>query len=82
MFSPFNCVAPPQDRIVDREGNFKGYYKPPRYRVDAPGIPMLCARGVLSMRFLAMRADFEERFKGCESPHDVRLVLFEEGVYG
>ena len=76
-----NCVVPSQQRIFDKDGKFVSFYSPPRYRVDTEALPDLVARGVMPFRFLTMREDFEARFKGCETPEDVRGVLAAEGFY-
>jgi len=73
-----NHVVPAPIRITNAKGEVSrgGPY------VDAEGIPELCARGVMPMRFLVMRADYDARFAGCESAQDVNRVLVEEGIYG
>ena len=77
-----NCITPSQRRMIGDDGEFQGFYKPPRYRVDGEEIPGLVARGVMPFRFLRMREDAGSRFKGCENADDVRKVLSSEGYYG
>lgn len=76
-----NCVAPVQEREVGKDGEFKRFFDPPRYRVDGEDLPGLVARGVMPFRFLRLRSDFGTRFAGCSCPGDVRRVLASEGFY-
>lgn len=76
-----NCVTPYREREFRKDGTFKKFTDPPRYRVDGDEIPGLVARGVMPFRFLRMRSDFATRFAGCEVADDVRRVLSAEGYY-
>lgn len=76
-----NCVVPVRDRKFDSDGRVLGLLEPPVYRVEAEGLPLLVARGVMPFRFLELRKDFKSRFKGCVNSADVLEVLKAEGVF-
>ena len=68
-----NCVAPSRERRWGDEGQFLGLTEDYRQTAD---MPLLVARGVLSMRYLS-----GERFRGCTEPLHVHDVLLSEGDY-
>ncbi|MEE9158926.1 MAG: hypothetical protein V3U60_11130 [Gammaproteobacteria bacterium] len=71
-----NCVVPSQQRKVEKDGTFGGFYKPPRYR-ETEYFPELIARGVLPFQFLPEG----DRFLGCAEPPHVLDVLSSEGHF-
>ena len=70
-----NQVVPAQERRITEQGEFIGFYDPPRYRYTED-FPKLVARGVMPIKYLV-----GDRFKGCVEPSHVGDVLLSEGEY-